>query len=615
MNFKETFIKLTEYTVPFGHEAELEPLLPSGYKKDSIGNYYYEIGNSSTLFTAHLDTASAERVKINHVIQGDYIKTDGSSILGGDNKAGCTILFYLIENMVPGTYYFFLGEESAVHHNMPHGSLYAIEQNRDFFTKFKRIISFDRKEMGQMVVRQLGMNCCSIEFADALISEFSKGGVSYEKDKTGYYTDGAFFGGIIPEIVNLSAGVYNEHTVNEYVNINYIEKVAKAAKNVNWEYLPTVRVPDTRFQTDPRDDADDIQLTSDQELFSEVYGILDELYFICHEIRNYKSFLNHFRSGRKYHFSEWHADIDLEISVDDGIIYCNNIQYDNIDDFKRAMGIRQLSREDFFKTITSEFRKKKNKLTAAEFNSLLYKTGGDIKKLQKDMRRKGLKLFNTGKGYEMLKEKFIMTYESFVNENIIKNFDFTEMIRDLTEVLTKKRISVEEANLITNKYNVYFKRYSEWYSTLKEKDKQGAPPANVPFFGYVGDDAVINIVIGRYVDLISLDQIGFIVHMCRHESIHVTQVHRRKIEVPSIDINNPKDYYSQKDEVMAFSRSIVDEITENGSDPMKSESMIEKRLRRSQLWSQISRVVDPSIKNRYMKYIYLYAKEDIDNSK
>jgi len=103
--------------------------------------------------------------------------------------------------------------------------------------------------------------------------------------------------------------------------------------------------------------------------------------------------------------------------------------------------------------------------------------------------------------------------------------------------------------------------------------------------------------------------------MCRHESIHVTQVHRRKIEVPSIDINNPKDYYSQKDEVMAFSRSIVDEITENGSDPMKSESMIEKRLRRSQLWSQISRVVDPSIKNRYMKYIYLYAKEDIDNSK
>ena len=80
MNFKETFIKLTEYTVPFGYEYTLENLLPSGWKKDSIGNYYYEIGNSKTLFTSHLDTASKDREKINHIIEDDIIKTDGKTI-------------------------------------------------------------------------------------------------------------------------------------------------------------------------------------------------------------------------------------------------------------------------------------------------------------------------------------------------------------------------------------------------------------------------------------------------------------------------------------------------------------------------------------------------------
>jgi hypothetical protein len=84
MNFKELFLKLTEYTVPFGYEETLEPLLPSGWKKDNIGNYYYEIGNSKTLFTSHLDTACKEREKVNHIVDGNIIKTDGTTILGGD---------------------------------------------------------------------------------------------------------------------------------------------------------------------------------------------------------------------------------------------------------------------------------------------------------------------------------------------------------------------------------------------------------------------------------------------------------------------------------------------------------------------------------------------------
>ena len=41
---KDLFLKLTEYTIPYGHETKLEKYLPTGYKKDSIGNYYIQVG-------------------------------------------------------------------------------------------------------------------------------------------------------------------------------------------------------------------------------------------------------------------------------------------------------------------------------------------------------------------------------------------------------------------------------------------------------------------------------------------------------------------------------------------------------------------------------------------
>ena len=39
LEIKDTFLKLTEYTIPYGHEEKLEGYLPKGYNKDSTGNY------------------------------------------------------------------------------------------------------------------------------------------------------------------------------------------------------------------------------------------------------------------------------------------------------------------------------------------------------------------------------------------------------------------------------------------------------------------------------------------------------------------------------------------------------------------------------------------------
>jgi len=414
VNFKDTFLKLTEYTVPFGYEETLEPILPQGWKKDSIGNYFYEIGDSKTLFTSHLDTACKKREKVNHIIDGNIIKTDGTTILGGDNKAGCVVLFYLIENNIPGTYYFFLGEEMAVHSNYPHGSLLAIEDRGDFFSKFDRVISFDRKEKGQFITRQLGKNCCSDEFANDLISKFKENGIEYKKDPTGYYTDSAFFADIIPEVVNLSVGVWNEHHKNEYVDISYIEKVAKASALINWESLPTKRLINTKYEIDSRRDSEISDLNEDQKLFKEIFIIMDDLYFVCHEFRSYQNYLYKFKPGRKYHFTKWHEDEDLEISVSDGIIICNGNEYRSLQEFKDSLGIETMEPLEFAKLVIQEFQKSGNKLSDARFNYLLYLKGGDLDILKDNVKKLGYKMNEIGKGYEIIKEGYLIKkYKKF----------------------------------------------------------------------------------------------------------------------------------------------------------------------------------------------------------
>ena len=102
-----TFIKLTSRTYPYGLEdslvAEMKRvgIFPEDLKKDVHGNYFYEIGQSRTIFASHLDTATKVSSKVNHVFDGDIIKTDGTTVLGADDKAGTTIMLYMIKNNIP----------------------------------------------------------------------------------------------------------------------------------------------------------------------------------------------------------------------------------------------------------------------------------------------------------------------------------------------------------------------------------------------------------------------------------------------------------------------------------------------------------------------------------
>lgn len=244
-DIKNTFLMLTSRTYPHSNSI-YEPLikfLPKGIKKDNYGNYYYIIGNSTTMFTSHLDTADSGSSKIvNHILyeeNGDeMVKTDGTTILGADDKAGVSIMLYMIAHNIPGVYYFFIGEEVGCI-----GSI-AVSDDIDEIEHLNNItkcISFDRRLERSIITKQLGDYCCSSGFVNSLCLQFNNLGFSMRPDNTGIYTDSASFMYNISECTNISVGYNNEHSYEEYQNLSYLERLANACLKIKWEELPIDR--------------------------------------------------------------------------------------------------------------------------------------------------------------------------------------------------------------------------------------------------------------------------------------------------------------------------------------------------------------------------------------
>ena len=153
MNIKETFLRLTSKTYPHGTESELFPLLYSeidGLQSDEFGNLFVKIGESDVMFTSHLDTATSANTTVNHVFDGNIIKTDGKSILGADDKAGVTVMMYMIKKEVPGLYYFFLGEEVGC---VGSKKVAAVQKEKKI-EGINKVISFDRRNTKSVITYQ-----------------------------------------------------------------------------------------------------------------------------------------------------------------------------------------------------------------------------------------------------------------------------------------------------------------------------------------------------------------------------------------------------------------------------------------------------------------------------
>jgi hypothetical protein len=248
MDIKEKFLELTSRTYPHGEEDKVIPLLGIDYQKDKHGNLFVKIGDSDVMFTSHLDTATKQNKPVKHKFKDNIIKTDGNSILGADDKAGVTIMLYMIENKVPGLYYFFLGEEVGC----VGSKKLAKDHKKEKIKGINKVISFDRRGTKSVITHQSWVRCTSDKFADELAKQLNSidDTFEYDKDDTGVLTDSVQFVDIYPECTNISVGYQNEHTNRESQDIEHLIKLAKACVKVDWKSLPAERDPSVTEYSD-----------------------------------------------------------------------------------------------------------------------------------------------------------------------------------------------------------------------------------------------------------------------------------------------------------------------------------------------------------------------------
>ncbi len=159
--------------------------------------------------------------------------------------------------------------------------------------------------------------------------------------------------------------------------------------------------------------------------------------------------------------------------------------------------------------------------------------------------------------------------------------------------------------------------YNEFYDSLNEADKKTAPPNNgrVPFF------ALFNPMRKKPMFVICVKSI---IHMIPnfkeivddiigHERVHASQNDRKK--VISYVLPNPtikKEYFSNKEEVMAFSWSIANDLFKISDNINRAFNELDKGRSQGQfrqIWNDIKGNCDEKIIKRYRKYIYMYLEK------
>ena len=258
--------------------TELNTFYELGFKKENVyydtkGMFafgYTKVGDSKTMFTSHLDTVETHRVGLTKKVfldPGTNQLFANNQVLGADDGAGVALLCHMITEGVAGHYFFFAGEEIG-----GIGSSYLADNFSELFPtlELNRAIAFDRKGTIDVVVSQFCGGCCSDSFALALCKELGTG----YKPANGSFTDTANFIDFIPECTNISVGYYNEHSKNEYLDLTYLQSLAKKVCEIDWERLPTSRVCEATFD---REDLYDTFLVEDEE--ASLYLTGEEEYF------------------------------------------------------------------------------------------------------------------------------------------------------------------------------------------------------------------------------------------------------------------------------------------------------------------------------------------------
>jgi hypothetical protein len=186
----------------------------------------------------------------------------------------------------------------------------------------------------------------------------------------------------------------------------------------------------------------------------------------------------------------------------------------------------------------------------------------------------------------------------------------SQELEDFEEAVLSARlpITTEEFAEIGAEYGIEIVDYDTFYAELSDAHRESAPPRGVPAFATVNPDTLRPRVIVN-VPRIDMRLFDYIFHMLKHEMVHVGQWSRRAVQREGGP--NPTDrtaYFSDKEEIMAFSQSIVDQMIKMGARSISQGMGLLPQIR---LYLDIRRAVEQSVLKRYHKYIYLYLEQEL----
>jgi hypothetical protein len=215
----------------------IAPLEPTTYT-DPGGNalaYVVQVGvpacdlSHGILFSSHIDTVHSMTDPVRQDVMFDeqtqLVYKDDKRPLGADDAAGVWLMRRMISAGVPGTYIFHRGEERG-----GIGSRGMSLHHREFLAQFDIAIAFDRRGTNAIITEQMTGVCASQAFALALgdLLHAAQPEVDLHPDDTGVFTDTANYTDVISECTNISVGYENEHSGDEYLDIDYLRRLTDA---------------------------------------------------------------------------------------------------------------------------------------------------------------------------------------------------------------------------------------------------------------------------------------------------------------------------------------------------------------------------------------------------
>jgi len=223
---------------------------------------------------------------------------------------------------------------------------------------------------------------------------------------------------------------------------------------------------------------------------------------------------------------------------------------------------------------------------------------------------------------------------NFLMENIILPLDFKTYINKIKD---KRFNNLDSINNMFKDIDVVFSDYSFFYDNLGSDEEKKVAPKNdnrksesgFKFALYNQNIDKINIVVNSKEFLEYLNDLcnssqkekehfyNFLEQVLRHESIHLQQAKKMGDKYNLLSSpTDPQKYFSDQKEIMAYARSLIDDLINNGytKEEIKDGLRNKKQL---DTWIHMvyKKYVDIKKYRTFLKYAYLYLETDLSDKK